>query len=324
MASVCLSYNVAAVMRPGSRAIALLAVMLLGSWDIDAGEPTTASLSWTRLAGAESCIGAIPLGQAVERLLGRPTFVSTPNAGVSIEGRVEARHHAAGWVATFTVSDSAGHILGNRRIPTDEGDCHALDDKLVLAIAVMIDPNTVHARQAPLVAPALALQAGAEVTLGLTPKASAGVVLHGASRYAGPVPLRLSFRFLTGGTVESPGGTGELAAVLGGLAACPRYHVSPSLAAGACVEIEAGALIGRGQGFAENYRSTQGLMLASGAIFGELGLVGPLIVQLDTGAFVPLLRPAVSYVGSDQEEHVLFRPRVVGLRVGVALGLRWW
>ena len=79
-------------MRSRDRAslLACLALLLCGGpADAAGGEVTRASLSWVRLPGAEGCIAAPALAEAVERRLGHPVFSPAPSATLSVEGWVE-------------------------------------------------------------------------------------------------------------------------------------------------------------------------------------------------------------------------------------------
>ncbi|WP_438038905.1 hypothetical protein [Sorangium sp. So ce128] len=115
----------------------------------------TASLSWVRLAGAEACVGARALAQAVEARLGRAALVSAARAELTIEGRIEPEG-TGGWRAVIAVADAGGAVLGTREIATASPRCSAIDDELALAIALMIDPSAKLSPGAPppLAAPA--------------------------------------------------------------------------------------------------------------------------------------------------------------------------
>ena len=108
----------------------------------------TASLSWVRLAGAEACVGARALAQAVEARLGRAALVSAARADLTIEGRIEPGG-SGGWRAVIAVADAEGAVLGTREIATASPRCRAIDDELALAIALMIDPSATLSASAP-------------------------------------------------------------------------------------------------------------------------------------------------------------------------------
>jgi hypothetical protein len=128
----------------------LIALKLLFVWGVFAVStpaqsqtqaPKTASLSWVRLEGAESCIATQKLAQKVERLLNRSVFVSAVDAELSIEALAMPRPDSLGFSARVVVSDASGATLGVRDVATDESNCSKLDEPLVLVIALSIDPE---------------------------------------------------------------------------------------------------------------------------------------------------------------------------------------
>ncbi|XXT16464.1 hypothetical protein WME94_40150 [Sorangium sp. So ce429] len=108
----------------------------------------TASLSWVRLAGAEACVGARALAQAVEARLGRAALVSAARADLTIEGRIEPGG-SGGWRAVIAIADAGGAVLGTREIATASPRCGGIDSELALAIALMIDPSATLSASAP-------------------------------------------------------------------------------------------------------------------------------------------------------------------------------
>jgi hypothetical protein len=113
-----------------------------------AQERKTSSLGWTRLEGAESCIGTRELALAVEQQLGRAVFVSAAQGEVALEGRIE-RLAPRGWRAVITLSSAGGEILGTRELTSDKESCRALDEPLSLTLALMIDPEAALRPRAP-------------------------------------------------------------------------------------------------------------------------------------------------------------------------------
>lgn len=132
----------------------LLAPTLAFADEPRAAAPTqkTSSLSWTRLPGAESCIGTRDLAVAVEKILARTVFVSASQGDLSVEGRAEAA--GAGFTATIVVSDAKGGVLGDRKLDEATTDCRKLDESVALAIALMIDPEAAMRPPTPAKTPA--------------------------------------------------------------------------------------------------------------------------------------------------------------------------
>lgn len=111
------------------------------SWAEENAAPRTASLSWVRLPGAESCIPTRELAQSVEAHLGRQLFLSASQGELSVEGRIGPSEASGEFEAVVVVSDSFGAILGQRELRSTNGDCVSLDEELSLVIAIMIDPE---------------------------------------------------------------------------------------------------------------------------------------------------------------------------------------
>lgn len=104
----------------------------------------TASLSWVRLEGAESCIATQKLAKKVEQLLNRSVFISAVDAELSIEAFARPLSESQGFSARVVVSDASGATLGVRDVSTDESDCSKLDEQLILVIALSIDPEAAY------------------------------------------------------------------------------------------------------------------------------------------------------------------------------------
>jgi hypothetical protein len=94
-------------------------------------------LSFVRTANAADCIAASELEREVVQRLGRDPF--TGPARQWIEGAVvlEAGYYS---VELFE-RDAQGKALGSRQLRAAAGDCHQLDEAIVLAIALIIDPS---------------------------------------------------------------------------------------------------------------------------------------------------------------------------------------
>jgi len=99
-------------------------------------------LSFVRTDSAAECIALPTLEREISRRMGHDPFEG--NARQWIEGTV-ARQSDYFEVQLFE-RDREGNTLGSRRLREQAGDCHQLDDAIVLAIALLIDPT---ARLAP-------------------------------------------------------------------------------------------------------------------------------------------------------------------------------
>ncbi|HEU4535595.1 MAG TPA: hypothetical protein VFS00_15815 [Polyangiaceae bacterium] len=126
--------------RGSAFAGALALALIAPSGRAEAPKAEGYAFGWTRLPGAEACIGARELSGNVEKALGRPAFVAASKAERSIEGSVAPRP-GGGWSASVQLSDARGSILGTRELTSDGPDCRALDESLTLSITLLVDPD---------------------------------------------------------------------------------------------------------------------------------------------------------------------------------------
>ena len=171
------------------RAFVLLAIWCAGELCAVADAPRHA-LRWTRAPGAESCIAADALAGAVEARLGRRVFTRTEQPAVIIDARVSPRWHVA-----VAVGGADGSSIGERVLDEPAAECHALDDALVLVLALIIDPDAA-SRPPPVPGEPWQFDAGASllgaagllpgaalgggVQLGVDPPALPAIEIHGA------------------------------------------------------------------------------------------------------------------------------------------------
>jgi hypothetical protein len=116
----------------------LLAGLLMNS--VARAEDVSANatrLSFVRAESASDCSPAPVLEREIARRMGRDPFVGVPRQW--IEGFI-ARQGDYFEVQLFE-RDANGNTLGTRRLRESAKDCHRLDDAMVLAIALIIDPT---------------------------------------------------------------------------------------------------------------------------------------------------------------------------------------
>jgi len=307
--------------------------------------PRTSTLSWVRLPGAEGCIGSRALAVAVEHRLRREVFVPPSRAAVAVEGRVERTPD--GFRAVITVSDEAGVPLGSREIRSAGPRCGAMDDDLVLVIAVMIDPEAALApprpaapfppwpppRPAPPSPPAappaacpappswqVSLQAGGVAMLGLLPRVAGGVLIRSHIE-----PTRF-WGFEVGGvvfpavqaTLGTEGASFQLAEAF--LSTCPLTLHAFGAALSACAGVQAGAIHATGMGFS----GAEEVGLFNVAVEGRVRrrIVGPLVAGAGLGLVVPTLRTRFS-IPSTAADQVLFTMAPVAGALDLSLGVEF-
>jgi hypothetical protein len=95
-------------------------------------------LVWIRGERTETCVAPDVLERRVEARLGRRVF--SPSSLRAIEGVVQ--HEGEHWIAHVYVRDERDALEGSRDLANDGPDCAPLEDAVVLAMALAIDPES--------------------------------------------------------------------------------------------------------------------------------------------------------------------------------------
>jgi hypothetical protein len=299
-----------------------------------------ATLQWARSDGAATCIGDRELADAVTTRLGGAPDV-TGAIRLQIDGEI-APLPTGGWHATIATRDDRGAQLGERELHETSADCHAIDDKLVLVIALIVDPSLLDAPSLPpAVPPPVVTQPVATVTRVAAPARSepwrfGGGVAGVASR--GMVP-GFGFGTLVAMSFEAPHVWPiELAAVLwpydrgyegaggatflqvtGGAALCPPLGSWASV----CVGAQAGRIRAKGFGFAQNESQTDSLVDATAELRLERSVSSSISVRLGVAAWVPFSRPrfVVGQLGAGDVG--VYQPAIVAVVTQIAVWARF-
>ena len=324
--------------------IATLALLAMPSLSL-AGEPSTqtSSLSWTRLAGAESCIDARALEKAVEAQLGRAVFVPAARAGIVIEGTIAPAAAPPGWQAEIRVSGEPGV----RKLHSEAATCDAVSENAALVIAVTLDPDAAIATPppaAPLVAtsplrpppvlaarepacpppslPAppprpvppplpvpwrLSLWVGLRLGFGLLPGPAGAVALRAGLGAPGWPVIEIGGSLWSDQRVEGGSMGATLALGLGSVAVCPLVRTAGALRLHACLGVEAGAMRIGGVAI-ELGRQRQEPVIAAGlSARAQRTLLGPLVAGIDLALLAQTVRPRYYYMDAAQTKRELFQ-----------------
>ena len=315
-----------------------------------AAEPVQAALEWQSPPEPHDCLDRGALEAAVEARLGRRVFSGAADASVRVHGRVDALAAGRGFRAELELNDAEGQRLGTRSLSSRAANCSALNESLVLVVALMVDINeeqieVLRQQQAP------------------PPKdgAAAGPSEDGASR-GGRAPLeRNPWRFLAGvdlvivgrllpdvvpgvalsGAVAPPSiGWLELSLsqLLSSDAArgdrgsrfslrsaelywCPFETQRFNTHVGACLGQRFGLLAVEGFGFQQNQETSRFIYGLGAKVRASLRLLGPLTLRASAGVELPLTRDRFYFTDAAGETTLLFRPKaaVLSASAGVAL-----
>lgn len=344
-----------------ARLSALLAaaalVVVAARADADPPPSRTSSLAWVRLPGAEGCIDARALAQAVELRLGRAAFVAPTRGDVGIEARIERLQSPDAWRATITVFDAAGSRTGLRELQTDRADCRAIDDELELVIALLIDPSAALAPPppptspapppftlppprfvappAPLVCPPLApaiapapadpwrvaVAAGPIAEVGLLPSA-VGVGLAIRARVAPPrgPSFDLGGALWADSVVQTSFGARTFSLAYGWLSVCPLDLTRGGTALTACLGAQIGSLRVSDVDLPSEFRQEQLVLDLAADARVRRRFVGPLFGSVGLGIAVPTVRDRFYVTDAGARRDVFQVSPVAGL-ADLSLGL---
>jgi hypothetical protein len=96
------------------------------------------ALRWEGYGESEGCLGVPSLMARVEDHLGRRAFDSSSSQVVSVS---VDRQGTARFRAVVRVLDAVGKVLGERELIAEGSTCSALDEPLVLAVALLVDAD---------------------------------------------------------------------------------------------------------------------------------------------------------------------------------------
>jgi hypothetical protein len=307
--------------------------------------PRTSSLSWVRLAGADTCVSTQELARDVETRLGRSVFVSAAQADLSVEGRIEPAHGKPGWHAVVVLRDAKGVTLGTREISRDAASCEAMREPLALVVALMIDPDASAApppppsppaaapppqtivveKQVPVYvavpappAPSPAPEPAWHIDVGASLAASVGLLPHVEPGLAGSalleppwfIPLEAYGALWLDSTADG-GPTFALAYAGGGL--CPLRYRDELLRLYACASGQLGYLKATSPDSAQVH--VAGVLEGR----GSLRLFGPISARAGASLVVPVLRHA--FDSTDAQTNAAFRMSAVAAVLDAGLGL---
>jgi hypothetical protein len=299
-------------------------------------EGATYALGWTRMRGAEACIGSGALAHAVEARLGHAAWVTPSSADVLIEGYVEKRADRPGWHAHVEVTDPNGATLGQRDVENADTSCQALEQPLTLMLALIIDPRLLlshESAEAPAPAPPFSvpvprpseettpapaserdrgeLEVGVAVGGGLLPGVAAGIVINEAL-FLDTWSVELGGTFWAPSEVQvtdTRGASFSLLLLHG--RACPVQRHARTFRVLACGGVHGGWLVSQGFGFDRPDRLQRPALLVSGSVDGGLRIAGPLWLGARLEGLVPLLREHFVYSGSTGQTVEIFRMSAV-------------
>ena len=276
------------------------------------------ALRWSQSAGTSACIGDRELAAAVTARLGGAGHHG--RARIVISGDIAPA--ATGWTAAIRTEDDHGTVLGQRDLHEAASDCRAIDDKLVLVIALIIDPALLDAAEPVAIAPREPWRFGAGVAAlasrGMLPGVGFGTAVVAIVEPPHVWPIELGATLWPHDrAIADPGGA-TLLQLTGGVAVCP--HLAGPLST--CAGVEAGELRAQGFGYSRN------------ELQHELVVDGTLALRLDwrfgrdagarfgAGAWIPASRPRFAF-RDGATDVMVFQPAAVAGVTEIALWTRF-
>lgn len=321
-------------------------------------ELTTSALSWVRLPGSESCISTQELGARVEKHLGRSVLVSPSVADVSLEGRVEPTASASSGARKYRVviggARRDGTLIGTRELVSPGADCRALDDGLVLVVALMIDPaalspvrpdlsaaplpfpreimrEVVHERvvheieRVKVESPPWLVEAsvGGVAAVERVPGTAPGLVVAVRAGPSRLVAFQMSLGVVPSGELSVGSRSVDFTILEGGFAYCPAVALTRHVEIGGCAGLRIGAVRSHGRGFGNDLDVDRGLAdLALGPQL-EITLAGPVFATASANALVRLLRLETTMTDAVGKTIVLDERGALSAELGFGVGVRF-
>lgn len=295
--------------------------------------PADVALEWTAGPGAASCRHADALRRAVAGELRRNRLVDPPSADAVVHGRSE-RLGPTAWRATIVLFDRSRTELGRRELTREGDDCRALDEALVVVVAMMVDAAVTAPRSDPEPPPGppppsptrrwtVAVAAAAQAELGRLPGHAAGLEL--ALQIAPPalVPIELALATWTEASTTTAAGGSTFRFASAAVLACPLRRRTGRLALAPCGGVQVGAIASRGFGFLDNRRQRALVVDARAELRAELALSPTWFARLGLGVWAPLLRPRFSYQTDTGALETLYQPAIAAGVAQIGLGARF-
>ncbi len=298
------------------------AVSLVIATSAHAQSAAASSLTLLRLPGAETCISEEELRAAVERRIGRP-LARVSSATRKVVGIIEYQRALGGYRAKLNVEDAEGFV-GEREFSVSGTDCRELDQALVLAVMLAVNPDAtrdVPRRLPPQPARTMQAEPTEPTPDPKTFGAQFGFVLGGGFLLGVSWGERLgAFAELSPGWEARVAVTrwrdaripGERSATLeltqAEATACRTAEVS-RFRFGVCPRLSIGSLSAKGIGLVSPNRDSGAVVHAGAGGFASMNVAGPMQVGTSSFVLASLTRQSVVFQDrSGRDRELYFTP----------------
>jgi hypothetical protein len=272
--------------------------------------PATIALTWTQAPGGSACIDRPGLVHKLEATVGGHRMRAVDQADTAIHGTVGPTPDGLGWLAVIEARHGEGPTF-QRRLSTEGLDCHALDEAIIVVVALLVD--SAESEAPPLKLPSrpqassVSVGVGGAIAIGMLPGVAFGVGLASDIRIGSFWPVDLwTDLWPTSDTLRGGAGA-RFGAWTAGLGLCPLDLAGPSWVLFACAGATGGEIISSGVGLDVSTSHTRGYAQGELRVGGRLRLAGPLFLAADLGAGVPLARDTYSYTQASGAPDEVFR-----------------
>ncbi|HMJ10817.1 MAG TPA: hypothetical protein VK524_05390 [Polyangiaceae bacterium] len=319
-----------------------------------ASDPSTwFELSWD---GGETCLSPTELQESVEARLGRRVFSGqgAPNTRIAVSFVEQPAR--TGWQVSVAVAEPDGTIGGERLLATPTVDCHALDDPLILAVALMVDSELMRAQarrapqnqrpapaapihrdvgrpQAPVeTAPRFtawrrqklkwngAVQLGPAIGLGLLPNVAWGGRVTGSVSVGNLLPLRVRAELFEPQRVDlAPAGHVEFCRFTLGAGLCPTHRMR-SYELAACAGLSASVLRASSTGLVVSRQFSRTTPVVDASLGANWFFARRWSLGAESGIGLPLQRPVYLYERAGLADQTVFRMSPVTFTASVTIG----
>jgi hypothetical protein len=284
-------------------------------------EPLTASLS---VEGPPACIDAPSLEALVREQVDRTRFV--PDESAELRVRVRFRADADGYHVVVDALDRNSANLGSRALEEPDPDCRALDQSLLLIVALVVDSPGIRERAREVAVREerlpLVIAAFGGIAIAATPDVAP---VAGVSLTFDLVPfwsLRTELELAYGGASEVGQAGARFYRAGGTLSLCPGLRAGAWIGR-LCAGVSGAAVVADGFGFDFNETEVRPAVDARAGLF--LAFVErALALEVGVTGGIPIIRDRFSFSEPEGVMTAFYQPSPVYVLVTASAGIAVW